>query len=72
MGRWLNDCRAILVSSAGPKPTQALTDEGIKVVVMEGLIDEALSAIYAGQEIKAPVREFKCGVACTGDGGGCG
>ena len=68
----LNDCRAILVSSAGPKPTDALTKEGVKVIVMEGLIDEALSAIYAGQEIKAPVREFKCGVACTGDGGGCG
>jgi len=72
MGRWLNDCRAILVSSAGPKPTEALTAEGVKVIVMEGLIDEALSAIYSGQEIKAPVREFKCGVACTGDGGGCG
>lgn len=72
LGRWLNDCRAILVSSAGPKPTDALNAEGIKVVVMEGLIDEALAAIYAGQEIKAPVREFKCGVACTGDGGGCG
>ncbi len=72
MARWLSDCRAILVSSAGPKPTDALSKEGVKVIVMEGLIDEALSAIYAGQEIKAPVREFKCGVGCTGDGGGCG
>jgi nitrogen fixation protein NifB len=72
MARWLGDCRAILVSSAGPRPTEALSAEGIKVIVMEGLIDEALTAIYAGQEIKAPVREFKCGVACTGDGGGCG
>ena len=72
MGRWLSDCRSILVSSAGPKPTKALTAEGVKVVVMEGLIDEALAAIYSGQEIKAPVREFKCGAACTGDGGGCG
>jgi len=74
LARWLSDCRAVLVSSAGPKPTDALTKEGIKVVVMEGLIDEALSAIYSGQEIKAPVREFKCGAGagCTGDGGGCG
>lgn len=72
MARSLSDCRAILVSSAGSKPTGTLTKEGIKVVVMEGLIDEALRAIYAGQEIKAPVREMKCGVACTGDGGGCG
>lgn len=72
MGRWLKDCRAILVSSAGPRPTEVLTAEGIKVVVMEGLIEEALVAIYSGQEIKAPVRAFKCGAACTGDGGGCG
>jgi nitrogen fixation protein NifB len=74
MARWLNDCRAVLVSSAGPKPTEALLKEGVKVIVMEGLIDEALSAIYAGQEIKAPVRDFKCGAGagCTGDGGGCG
>ena len=68
----LSDCRAILVSSCGPRPTEVLTSEGIKVVVMEGLIDEALSAIYSGQEIKAPVREFKCGASCAGDGSGCG
>ncbi len=48
--------------------------EGIKVIVMEGLIDEALSAIYGGRDIKAPVRAFKCGKGadCAGDGGGCG
>ena len=74
MARWLNDCRAVLASSAGPKPTDALMQAGIKVIVMEGLIDEALSAIYKGQEVKAPVRAFKCGkgVTCGGDGGGCG
>ncbi|MBM4153168.1 MAG: hypothetical protein FJ220_06575 [Kiritimatiellaceae bacterium] len=73
-GRWFDDCRAILASSAGPKPTTALLEQGIKVIVMEGLIDEALSAIYTGQTIKAPVRAFKCGkgAGCTGDGGGCG
>jgi nitrogen fixation protein NifB len=72
MASGLSDCRAILVSSCGPRPTEVLTDGGIKVIVMEGLIDEALSSIYSGEEIKAPVREFKCGVACTGDGSGCG
>jgi nitrogen fixation protein NifB len=72
MARWLGDCRAVLVSSAGPKPTDTLAKEGIKVIVMEGLIDEALAMIYSGRQIKAPVREFKCGVACSGNGGGCG
>jgi hypothetical protein len=48
--------------------------EGVKVIVMEGLIDEALAAIYSGREIKAPARAFKCGAGagCSGDGGGCG
>ena len=70
----LSDCRAILVSSAGPRPTDILVNHGIKVIVMEGLIDGALEAIYSGQPVKAPVREFKCGkgVSCGGDGAGCG
>ncbi len=78
MERWqqlaetLHDCRAVLVSSAGPAPTNTLMQRGIKVVVMEGLIEEALSALYSGREIKAPVRAFQCGAGCSGDGGGCG
>lgn len=74
MGRWLSDCRAILVSSAGAKPTKELMEQGIKVVVMEGLIDEALGRIYDGKPIKAPVRpvKFGAGAVCSGDGGGCG
>jgi nitrogen fixation protein NifB len=68
----LNDCRAILVSGVGPKPTRVLRDSGIKVIVMEGLIEEALSKIYAGEIIRAPIRPTKCGEKCAGDGGGCG
>ena len=72
VGTILNDCRAILVSGIGPKPTRILRDTGIKVVVMEGLIEEALQRIYAGEEIRAPIRPTKCGEKCAGDGGGCG
>jgi nitrogen fixation protein NifB len=74
MGELLKDCRAVLVSSAGPTPTKALQAAGVKVIVMEGLIDEALRAIYSGQPVKAPVRTFKCGAGatCSGDGEGCG
>jgi nitrogen fixation protein NifB len=74
LARGLSDCRALLVSSAGPSPTSTLAKEGIKVIVMEGLIEEALSTIYKGQEVKSPVRAFACGKGsgCTGDGGGCG
>jgi nitrogen fixation protein NifB len=72
VGAILNDCRAILVSGIGPKPTRILRDSGMKVIVMEGLIEEALERIYAGEEIRAPLRPTKCGEKCAGDGGGCG
>jgi nitrogen fixation protein NifB len=74
LAQTLGDCRALLVSSAGPKPTHALTQAGVKVIVMEGLIDEAMKAIYGGEPLRAPVRQFKCGkgAGCSGDGGGCG
>lgn len=78
MDRWqtlaerLSDCRAILVASAGPKPTEVISKSGVKVIVMEGLIEEAVEAVLEGRAVKAPVRAFKCGAGCTGDGSGCG
>jgi len=72
MAKNLSDCRAILVSGVGPKPTAFLRQAGLKVVVTEGLIDEVLERIYTGQEIRAAVRPTKCGEKCAGDGGGCG
>jgi nitrogen fixation protein NifB len=71
----LHDCRALLVASAGPKPTEVLRREGIRVMLMEGLIEEGLEAVYGGQELRAPLRkQHRCGAgeACGGDGMGCG
>jgi nitrogen fixation protein NifB len=51
LARRLSDCRAVLASSAGAAPTNALLKEGVKVIVLEGLIDEALAAIYAGHTV---------------------
>lgn len=68
----MNDCRAMLVSGVGPKPTRILEKSGLKVVVMEGLIDEALTKIFAGKEIRSPIRKTKCGDKCSGAGTGCG
>lgn len=68
----LHDCRAILVSGIGPKPTAYLRQGGIKVIVMEGLIDETLRRIYAGEEVRSPIRQTKCGEKCSGSGAGCG
>jgi len=72
----LNDCRAILVTAAGPTPNKALTARGLKVVEMEGIIDEGLQAVFANQPIPTQLkRRFNgcgAGVNCKGTGNGCG
>ena len=65
-----SDCRAILASQAGPKPTETLKAKGIEVICMEGLIDLALNDVYAGKEIRHSVRSKSA--CCSGTGGGCG
>ena len=39
-----------------------LLEAGIQVVMMEGLIDEGLHAVFRGEEVRAPLRrEHSCG-----------
>jgi nitrogen fixation protein NifB len=72
----LKDCRALLVNAAGPTPMRVLTQHGLKVVEMEGLIDEGLRAVFADKLIPAGMkRRFTscgAGVTCKGTGTGCG
>ena len=70
----LSDCRAVLVASAGQAPREALVSRGIKLVMMEGLIDEGLDAVFRGEAIRAPLRKnHRCGsgAGCSGNGQGC-
>ena len=81
-GRWqemantLKDCRAVLVTTAGPSPTAVLNKNGLRVVEMEGLIEEGLRAIYTNQPVpRALQRRFtgcSSGAGCKGTGTGCG
>ncbi len=69
----LRDCRAVLVGGAGQSPREVLEPLGLKVVDMEGLIEEALRSVYRGQEIRSPIRRRRaCGEGCGGTGLGCG
>ena len=72
----LKDCRAILVNAAGPTPQKTLAAHGLKVIEMEGLIEEGLRAVFANQPIPAAMkRRFTgcgAGVSCKGTGNGCG
>jgi len=72
----LKDCRALLVNAAGPTPMKILTQHGLRVIEMEGLIDEGLRAVFASQPIPAAMkRRFTgcgAGISCKGTGTGCG
>lgn len=72
----LKDCRALLVNAAGPTPMKVLTQHGLRVTEMEGLIDEGLRAVFADKPIPAAMkRRFTgcgAGVSCKGTGTGCG
>jgi nitrogen fixation protein NifB len=70
----LSDCRAVLVSGAGANPKKALGDSGIHVVECEGVIDDAVRAVFAGESLNhmAVRRPFACGSGCGGNQMGCG
>jgi len=76
LGEILKDCRAIVVTAAGPTPQKVLTAAGLKVIEMEGIIDEGLKAVFANQPVPAALkRRFTscgAGVTCKGTGNGCG
>jgi nitrogen fixation protein NifB len=70
----LSDCRAILVSGVGGSPKKVLGDSGIEVIECEGVIDEAVRAVFSGESLShmAVRRPFACGAACGGNQMGCG
>lgn len=76
LAQTLSDCRAILVNAAGSTPRDVLTDAGIQVIEMEGMIEAGLNHLFHGEPLSPSLkRSFdgcSAGVACGGDGTGCG
>ena len=80
MERWkelaavLSDCRTILVSGIGANPQKVLSDSGMAVIVCEGVIDEAVRAVFAGESLNhmAVRQTLVCGSGCGGNQMGCG
>ena len=71
----LNDCRALLVNGAGDSPKKVMTAKGIEVMVLEGVIEEAVYGVFNGQDLKHLMKSSQihaCGSSCSGTGGGCG
>ncbi|HBA82925.1 MAG TPA: nitrogen fixation protein NifB [Verrucomicrobia bacterium] len=74
MSDLLRDCQTLLVSGIGPNPRRILEQRGLRVIEMEGLIDDALRELFAGRDMPATMRRrFEgCGHGCAGQGTGCG
>jgi nitrogen fixation protein NifB len=70
----LSDCSTLLVSGVGANPRQVLGDAGIDVREIEGLIDDAVRAVFAGDSLDHMIKRSltACGAACSGSGLGCG
>jgi hypothetical protein len=68
----LKDCCGILVSGAGAVPRKIFAHHGITVAIVEGVIDEALSATATGGDLMFMVKpKFVCGSSCSGGADGC-
>jgi nitrogen fixation protein NifB len=76
LAKILDDCRALLVASAGPAPQKVLAGYGLRIIEMEGLIEDGLAAVYQNRPVPSVMRRqfMGCsqGVSCRGTGTGCG
>lgn len=70
----ISDCGYLLVNGVGKSPRETLEKEGISVLTIEGMIEDAANALSGGENVARFIkrRKFACGEECSGTGGGCG
>ena len=71
----LLDCRALLVNGAGESPKKVLNGSGMEVYPLDGLIEEAVTAVFTGKDMSRMTRISQmhaCKTSCSGTGSGCG
>jgi nitrogen fixation protein NifB len=69
----LKDCRLLLVSGAGPKPSQILEQSGLKIIQMDGMVTEGIEAAFSNADMtRLQKRWAGCGLGCSGQKQGCG
>jgi nitrogen fixation protein NifB len=69
----LSDCFMFLVGEAGPNPVRVLSEKGLPVVAVQGLIEPIISAAFSGQDLSVYRKNsFTCGVGCGGEKNGVG
>ncbi|MBC2733364.1 MAG: radical SAM protein [Desulfobacteraceae bacterium] len=74
MAETLSDCSTLLVGGVGANPKKVLAGAGIEVLEIEGLIDEAVRAVFTGENLNHMAKRTltACGSSCGGNGMGCG
>ncbi len=73
LGRMLGDCGTLLVSGIGKNPRQVLSRDGLRIMEVEGVIEEAVRAVFQGEGLgHMTVRRRACGDGCSGSAMGCG
>ena len=79
MKRWeelaetIDDCRALLVHAIGHNPREVLSKKGIDILELDGMIDEAVEAVFEGYSMNYMVSRdiVACNRPCEGTGMGC-
>jgi len=74
LAEMLSDCSAIMVSGVGPTPRDVLTQSGLAVHQIEGLIAEGVERLFQSKSLESmkPKKAFACGSGCQGNAQGCG
>ena len=69
----ISDCRALLVNGIGDNPRMVLKKKGIDILELDGMIDEAVEAVYEGYSMNYMVKRDvdACNRKCSGAGMGC-
>lgn len=52
----ISDCRALLVAGLGDNPRRVLREKGINILELDGLIDEAVEAVFEGHSMNYMLR----------------
>lgn len=69
----LSDCRSLLVGGVGHIPKTLLTEKGIRVHEIEGLIEDAVLSEFEGRSMNhLKKRDIPLRAECSGAGMGCG
>lgn len=73
LGDLLKDCAAVLVSGAGLMPRKVLAHSGLAVGIVEGSVQEALTAVAMGGDLSFMAKPgFSCSAgSCSSDRTGC-